>query len=223
MANSQLLQPAATNGFFFLKFLDNPGLLYNYGNFISVLAACADCIFAAKIAGQSNAPNFTNYFFGTWPAIFTSMAVVVFLVGGNKYALAWKNGFPPDQKHNAQGHIVSALGALLIGIALLGLAQSQLALILALITTCLHVCGKFGCWVAPQYDAQFKIMPLLSRITYVASLSFDIAAQVQHSQSLDIWTSKLVLPAGLIAATLFWARADWLLMPKWKKIMAGTE
>jgi hypothetical protein len=218
MANTQLLQHAATSRFSLPKFVHNPGLLYNAGNLISVLAACADCILAAKIAGQSNAPNFTNYFFGTWPAIFTSMAVAVFLAGGNKYTLAWKNGFPPDQKSNAQGHALSALGALLIGIALLGLAQNQLALYLALITTFLHVGGKFGSLVAPTYDVQFKIMPLLSRTTYVATLTLDVVAQMQHYQSADLLIAKLIMPACLIAATLFWARADWLLMPKrkWK-------
>ncbi len=217
MANSQLLQPAATNEFSYVKLLNNPGLLYNGGNLISVLAACADCIFAAKLAGQSDQPDFTNYFFGTWPAIFTSMAVAVFLIGGNKYAMAWKNGFPPDQKHNAQGHFISACGALLIGIALMGLAQNPLALCLAIITTCLHVGGKFGSWIAPQYDAQFKIMPLLSRTTYVATLALDIMAQVQNSQSTDVVIAKLILPICLVAATVFWARADWLLMPKWKR------
>jgi hypothetical protein len=223
MANSQLLQRAATSGFSFPKLLNNPGLLYNCGNLISVLAACADCILAAKIAGQSNALNFTNYFFGTWPAIFTSMAVAVFLAGGNKYTLAWKNGFPPDQKRNAHGHLLSALGALLIGVALLGLAQNQLAFYLALITTFLHVGGKFGSWAAPRYDAQFKAMPLLSRTTYVATLSLDIIAQIQHTQSTDMLIAKLILPSCLMAATIFWARADWLLMPKWKWSLAAVE
>ncbi len=216
MANSQLLQHAATRGFSFPKFPSNPGLLYNCGNLVSVLAACADCILAAKIAGQSNAPNFTNYFFGTWPAIFTSMAVAVFLTSGNRYTLAWKNGFPPDQRRNAQGHALSALGALLIGIALLGLAQNQLAFCLALITTFLHVGGKFGSLVAPTFDVQFKIMPLFSRTTYVATLALDVLAQAQHLHNTHALIAKLILPTGLIAATFLWARADWLLMPKRK-------
>jgi hypothetical protein len=223
MANSQLLQHAATSRFSLLKFAHNPGLLYNCGNLISVLAACADCVFATKIAGQANVPNFTNYFFGTWPAMFTSMAVAVFLAGGNKYALAWKNEFPPDQKSNAHGHLLSALGALLIGIALLGLAQNQLAFFLAFVTTILHVGGKFGSLVAPTYDVQFKIMPLLSRATYVATLTLDVVAQVQHSQNTDQLIAKLILPACLIAATLFWARADWLLMPKWMKSLTRVK
>jgi hypothetical protein len=216
MANSQLLQHAATSGFPLPKFVHNPGLLYNVGNLISVLAACADCILAAMIAGQSNAPNFTNYFFGTWPAIFTSLAVAVFLMSGNKYALAWKYGFPPDQKRNAQGHILSAFGALLIGIALLGLAQNPLAFYLALVTTLLHVGGKLGSWAAPYDDVKFKIMPFLSRTTYVATLSLDIVSQIQNAQSTDALIAKLMLPASLIAATIFWARADWLLIPKRK-------
>lgn len=223
MANSQLLQPAATSGFSFPKCLHNPGFLYNSGNLISVLAACADCILTAKIAGQSNGPNFVDYFFGTWPAIFTSMAVAVFLVGGNKYTLAWKNGFPPDQKRNSKGHAISAFGALLIGIALLGLAQNQLALFLALATTCLHAGGKIGSWFAPENDAHFKIMPLLSRAPYVATLSIDVVAQVQHDQNIDFLIIKLILPVCLIAATLFWARADWLLMPKWKLQLTPAE
>jgi hypothetical protein len=214
MANLQLLQPAAARRLSFPKFLHNPGLLYNSGNLISVLAACADCILAARIAGQSNGPNFINYFFGTWPAIFTSMAVAVFLIGGNEYTLAWKNGFPPDQKRNSQGHAISAFGALLIGIALLGLAQNDLAIFLSLVTTCLHTGGKLGSWIIPERDAQFKIMPLLSRATYVATLTIDVVAQVQYSQNNDALIVKLIMPACLIAATLFWARADWLLMPK---------
>jgi hypothetical protein len=216
MANTQLLQRAAASRFSLPKFVHNPGLLYNAGNLISVLVACADCIFAAKLAGQSNSPNIAHYFFGTWPAIFTSLAVAVFLASGNKYALAWKNGFPPNQKCNAQGHALSALGALLIGIALLGLAQNQLAFYLALITTFLHVGGKFGSLVAPTYDVQFKIMPLLSRTTYVATLALDVLAQAQHLHNTHALIAKLILPTGLIAATFLWARADWLLMPKRK-------
>ena len=223
MINSQFLRLAATRKFSLPNFLHNPGLLYNSGNLIPVLAACADCILAAKFAGQSDGPNFTNYFFGTWPAIFTFMAVAVFLAGGNKYTLAWKNGFPPDQKRNAQGHVISAFGTLLIGIALLGLAQNKLALFLALVTTCLHVGGKFGSWTASVDDALFKIMPLLSRATYVATLTLDVVAQVQHSQSTDSLVVKLILPTCLIAATLFWARADWLLIPKRKGSLMLAE
>lgn len=223
MANTQMLQPAATGRFSVPKFLQNPGLLYNCGNLVSILAACADCILAAKIAGQSSELNFIDYFFGTWPAIFTSLAVAVFFTSGNQYSLAWKNGFPPDQNRNAQGHLLSALGALLIGIALLGLAQNQLAVFLASITTALHVSGKLGSWAAPKYDAQFKIMPLLSRTTYVATLALDIIAQIQHTESTDILIAKLILPSCLIAATFLWARADWLLMPKWRRKLAGDK
>lgn len=223
MANTQMLQHAATGRFSLSKFLKNPGLLYNAGNLISVLAACADCIVSANIIGRSTAPNFTNYFFGTWPAILTSMAVAFFLMSGNRYALAWKNGFPPEQKRNAHGHLLSALGALLIGIALMGLAQNQLTLVLALITTILHFGGKFGSWAAPRFDAQFKLMPLFSRTTYVATLALDIIAQIQHTESTDILIANLILPSCLIAATFFWARADWLLMPKWNRKLAGDN
>ena len=65
MISSQLLRLAATRKFSLPNFLYNPGLLYNSGNLIPVLAACADCILAAKFAGQSDGSNFTNYFFGT--------------------------------------------------------------------------------------------------------------------------------------------------------------
>jgi hypothetical protein len=94
---------------------------------------------------------------------------------------------------------------------LIGLSQNIFSLVLAVITTLLHAGGKFGSWTRMGHDAFFKTLPLLSRATYVASLSWDIATVVtQNSYGTDIIV-QMLFPAALICVAALWARADWLL------------
>ncbi len=205
-----------------LKWLRNPGIFYNVGNGLALFAAIFHCAVRANLDVASSISELRNYFFGTWPALFTSLAVVAFLFSGRKYAQAWASGFPPVERANQTGHLVSAFGAILIGLGLIGFSVTALTLALAIITTLLHAGGKFGSWWSKDRIDLFKVMPLVSRVTYGASLAFDIQSQIAKMASFSDAT-VLLLPSALIFATLFWARADWLLRPKVEAHVISAE
>ncbi len=193
--------------------LQNPGQLYNAGNALAIFGALLSCAVLAGIQKTSVAYGIGNFFFGSLPALLATLASTIFWVSGMKYAEAWKHGFPPQAKANAAGHALSTLGALLIGLALMAMARSEVALALAIVATILHVGGKWGSWTAPGNDAYFKPMPFYSRVPYVTSLCLDIRSDWLHSAAVD-GVPQILLPLGLIFAAAFWARADWCLLQK---------
>lgn len=196
--------------------LSNPGLLYNAGNLV---AFAGSLILFILVSGGSHGVTlngFSAHFLGNWPAALTTLATITFWISGMKYAAAWARGFPPDLKLNSAGHAISTLGALLIGAALIGLARTEVALALALIATILHAGGKMVSWFAPDDDCYFKPMPLYSRIPYVTTLCLDMRSDMLTSTSMSLFATNIALPVFLLFATLFWARADWLLLPKSK-------
>jgi hypothetical protein len=196
--------------------LSNPGFLYNAGNLMTFVGSV---ILFVVVSGGSQGltlNGFAAHFLGNWPAALTTLATIIFWTSGMKYAAAWSHGFPPDQRLNGAGHAISTLGALTIGVALIGLARTEVALALALIATILHAGGKMVSWLAPQDDCYFKPMPLYSRIPYVTTLCLDMRSDLLTSATAREFASKITLPVFLLVATLFWARADWLLLPKAK-------
>jgi hypothetical protein len=191
--------------------LQNPGRLYNDGNLVALAGAISYCAISAQLKGAATLSELKVFFFGSWPALFTTLAVIIFFISGKKYADAWAKGFPPNENLNTQGHALSTIGAVLVGFGLIGLSQNIFSLVLAVITTLLHAGGKFGSWTRMGHDAFFKTLPLLSRATYVASLSWDIATIVtQNSYGTDMIV-QMLFPAALICAAALWSRADWLL------------
>jgi hypothetical protein len=191
--------------------LSNPGILYNIGNGIAFCGALL--VFAATVPHGFVVQGLGKHFLGNWPAAFTSMATVLFWLGGLKYARAWSHGFPPDATANAAGHALSSGGALLIGFALIGLARSDVALALALVATFMHLGGKLASWRIPDNDCYFKALPLYSRIPYVTALCLDLRAEYLSGASGTALAAALLLPLGLLVAAGFWGRADWLLLP----------
>jgi hypothetical protein len=191
----------------------NPGQLYNAGNALAIFGSLLSCAVLAGIQKSSVAYGIGNFFFGSLPAFLATLASVIFWVSGMKYAEAWKYGFPPMAKANAAGHALSTFGALLIGMALMAMARSEVALALAIVATILHVGGKWGSWTAPGSDTYFKPMPFYSRVPYVTSLCLDIRSDWLHSAAVD-GVPQILLPLGLIFAAAFWARADWCLLQK---------
>ena len=195
------------------SFLTNPGNLYNAGNWLAILAALVQQFLWASADLTALLSGAAAYFFGSWPALLTTLATCTFFIGGRKYAKAWVNGFPPEAEANRAGHLWSALGALLLGIGLVGFAQNETALTLAAISTTLHAGGKLGSALVSKYDAAFKPLPLLSRLPYALSLVFDIVGQVTLPQPEAQLMTNLVMPFALIFCAALWASADCLLMP----------
>jgi hypothetical protein len=191
--------------------LQNPGRLYNLGNYLALSAAILHCLVSAYVKGITTTSEIGSFFFGSWPAMFTTLAVLIFFVSGRIYAKAWATGFPPIAKLNSQGHMLSAMGAVFVGVGLIGISQNNLSLFLAVTTTILHAGGKFGSWIGFGNDAAFKILPLLSRGTYIASLVLDIAATTMQNNFGMNLSIEILLPLALITAAAAWARADWLL------------
>jgi hypothetical protein len=202
--------------FDFKQSSSNPGLLYNIGNAIAFFGAISAFVLHALLAQNLSGTSFAGHFIGTAPAVLTTVATLVFWIGGLNYAKAWAGGFPPQPVFNGRGHALSTLGAFSIGLALVLMARTEVALALALVATILHVGGKWVSWKAPDADQYFKPMPLYSRVPYATTVLLDLRNDMLTSHSLDDATIKVVLPLFLLVATLFWARADWLLLPQQK-------
>jgi hypothetical protein len=202
-----------TRSHFSWQFLSNPGVLYNCGNGLAIFGSALLFVF---LANSHRDASMWGHFLGSWPAVATTAASVIFWIGGMQYAKAWNKGFPPAAKANNAGHALSTLGALIIGIALIGLARSEVALALAIIATILHTGGKLVSWYAPEADDYFKPMPLYSRVPYVTTLFLDMRSDVMANTAIAAIPSVVVLPFFLVLATAFWARADWLLLQKAK-------
>ena len=200
----------------FVSILSNPGLLYNIGNLIAFFGALALFMLLSRSGRGVTADGFVAHFLGNWPAVLTTAASLIFWVSGVQYAKAWTKGFPPEAKSNNAGHALSTLGALTIGVALMGLARTEVALALAIIATILHAGGKLASWRAPGADDYFKPMPLYSRVPYVTTLCLDMRSDMLAGGALNDVVTGLVLPLFLLVATMFWARADWLLLQKVK-------
>jgi hypothetical protein len=189
----------------------NPGWLYNAGNAVAFFGALLLCGLTAPQGLTAN--SLSIHLLGNTPATLTTVATLLFWISGLKYAAAWSAGFPPEPNANAAGHALSTCGAILIGFALMALARSEVALALAIVATIMHAGGKLASWRAPDNDGYFKAMPLYSRVPYATTLFLDLRSDGVAFGDL---TLAAVLPCALLIATLFWARADWLLLPKAK-------
>ena len=192
----------------------NPGLLYNIGNLLAIFGTLTLFMLLSGSGRGVTADGFVAHFLGNWPAVLTTAASLIFWVSGMQYAKAWAKGFPPEAKSNNAGHALSTLGALTIGVALMGLARSEVSLALAIIATILHAGGKLASWRAPGADDYLKPMPLFSRVPYVTTLCLDMRSDVLSGAGLNDVVTGLALPMFLLMATMFWARADWLLLQK---------
>ena len=190
--------------------VNNPGHMYNVGNLVAFAGALG--IFALQIKLARGDQSLWQHLFGTLEATATSLATLVFWIGGRKYATAWVRGFPPEERANRAGHVLSCFGAILIGVVLVRLAATETALALSLIATILHVGGKLGSWLAADQDRHFKPMPFYSRIPYAATLMLDLRHGFLTDLEGQAWDASMLMPAMLIVATIFWARADWVLL-----------
>jgi hypothetical protein len=195
------------------KAFGNPGRTYNTGNTLAIGGAVAQVV-AASPDLLTLAHGLTTQFMGNLPSVLITLGSLVFFHSGWNYDQAWANGFPPDAKKNDNGHKGSVAGATLLAAGLYGLAQSDTALLAAVVGGTMHAGGKLGSLIEPEHDATYKFFPLISRAPAGASLMLDILDGMSKYPHFMEGAKHSILPAFVIAANIVWARADTMLMPE---------
>jgi hypothetical protein len=142
-----------------------------------------------------------------------TVATLVFFVSGEAYHRAWQSGFPPDKRLNRLGDLLSAAGALALGVALMMLGHPFLAATAGL----LHAVGKFGSTVCkpdgapgPEWPWIFRASVLVSRIPAMLAALIELLG---HFPALAHGgpTLPAMMPATLLICYVLWAKADLLL------------
>jgi hypothetical protein len=184
-----------------------PGGYYNLGNVIGLISGISLQI----LHGQSSvAQTALDYLFGNASALWLTLATLIFMVSGEAYYRAWKNGFPPIAKLNWWGDFLSGFGALALGIALYLLGQPLLAATAGL----LHAVGKFGSAFYVQkselhldWHKVFRWLVVFSRMPALGATAVALIYAIGLG-SLEAFGA----PATLMVCYLLWLRADMLLL-----------
>ncbi len=197
--------------------LVGPGGYYNAGNAFGLVMGIALQVSTAPAdggAGSTVLGAMRDYLAGNAGAVALTAATAVFFVSGEAYHRAWAQGAPPDPTLNRRGDLLSAVGALLLGLALLSLGQWMLAATAGL----MHALGKLGSgyrwrrvpgWPQAWPDC-YRTAVLASRVPALiaALIGFVIAAA-----RFDAGTSMAMLltPLTLVICYGLWSRADLML------------
>lgn len=199
-----------------LSRLSGPGGYYNLGNLVGLLSGTAVQMLQVSQRGpgrpSSPVQAVVDQFLGTPSAVALSVAMLVFVWGGEVYHRAWAQGFPPDRTLNRRGDVLSGIGALFLGVGLLITGQPMLALTAGL----LHALGKFGSawagqtrprlWPATWPDL-WRTLVVASRVPALLAAVLGLAvAATQQDSGLAILT-----PGTLILCYALWIKADVLL------------
>ena len=193
-----------------------PGGYYNIGNAVGLAGGLALAAWnASGVGGAATAA--AGYFAGSGSAVALTVATLVFFWSGEVYHRAWADPARPDAELNRQGDLLSAMGAVALGIslALLGLP------LLAATAGLMHALGKLGSalhrpgtpppfgWPKAWPDL-FRSVVLLSRVpaTLVAALALVAGLSGAGSEAL---MPALLGPGVLLLCNLLWAKADLLL------------
>ncbi|WP_210529917.1 hypothetical protein [Rubellimicrobium arenae] len=195
--------------------MSGPGGYYNLGNAVGLAGGLALATWnATGVTGAATAA--AGYVAGSGSALALTGATLVFFWSGEVYHRAWADPSRPDADLNRQGDLLSAVGAVALGIslALLGLP------LLAVTAGLLHALGKLGSalhgpgtsafgWPS-RWPDPFRSLVLLSRgpATLVAALA--LATGLSGSAS-GAMMSALLGPGVLLLCNLLWAKADLLL------------
>lgn len=186
--------------------LRGPGGLYNAGNLIGLTAGLSLQISAASNGAAKAA---ADYLAGSASALFLTAATLVFLVSGEAYHRAWRNGFPANRRLNVCGDFLSGTGALALGAALFALGQPLLAATAGL----MHAFGKFGSALHRPGNATDVDWPRVFRLTVIASrVPAILAALTELARSIPAGGVCAAAPVVLLICHLLWARADVMLM-----------
>ncbi len=191
----------------FAERMRGPGGTYNLGNLIGLVSEISLQVMHGKV---SAAESVVEYLIGNASSLWLTVATLVFIVSGEAYFRAWKNGFPPDVRLNWWGDFLSGIGALALGVALFLLGQPILAATAGL----LHAFGKFGSafhesWVAGQLDwpRVFRWLVVFSRMPALGATAIAIA-HVSAAGTLMAFTA----PVTLLVCYSLWLRADLMLL-----------
>ena len=197
--------------------LVGPGGYYNIGNALGLVSGVALSVVAAGGAQgptlQTGVQAVYDYLAGSASALSISAAMLIFFWSGEVYLRAWAGGFPPDARLNRRGDLLSAFGALMLGLGLFLLGQPLLAATAGL----LHAAGKFGSAlqdhsVAPArrfWPDPFRTAVLISRVPALVILLIELAAALSAPGGPA--PLAVAAPALLITCYLLWAKADLLL------------
>jgi hypothetical protein len=195
------------------KRLAGPGGLYNIGNAVGLGMGIALQVGSVPDGGlgvQAAAAAMLDYLGGNAGAMALTLATAVFFVSGEAYHRAWANGSPPDQALNRRGDVLSGIGALILGVALLSLGHVMLAATAGL----LHAAGKFGSawkwrpipgWGSTWPDF-YRSAVLASRVPAILAALIDLTDVLTRSDAGTPWT-----PLTLLVCYALWSWADVLL------------
>ncbi len=198
--------------------LHGPGGLYNLGNLIALATGIAlQFTEAASGAGTSIVELLNAYFFGSPGASWLTLAIAIFLVAGEVYHRAWKDGAPPDIQLNRMGDILSFLGAMALTASLIFFGD----VVLALVSGTLLAGGKLGTAIVPEdYGMEparnrlpraFRLAVVISRAPALIGLTIELFRQLAHAQEVQ-GVGQIVAPVIMFGCYLIWARADLLLL-----------
>jgi hypothetical protein len=191
--------------------LHGPGGLYNIGNFLGLAAGITVQI--AHSADSGAAKALVDYLAGDVSAFMLTLATLVFFVSGEAYHRAWQYGYPPDKRLNRLGDLLSAVGALALGVALLKLGQPFLAATAGL----LHAAGKLSSAICKSDAASGTDWPWIFRASVLVSrVPAMLAALIELLGHLTALTHggptlPALMPATLLVCYVLWAKADLLL------------
>ena len=197
--------------------LAGPGGYYNVGNAVGLgmgVALQLTAVPAGALEMQSAATAVWEYLAGNAGAVALTAATAVFFLSGEAYHRAWAHGAPPKDALNRRGDLLSAIGALILGIALLSLGQ----VMLAATAGGLHALGKFGSafrWrTLPGWPSAwpnfYRTAVLASRVPAIlAALIGLVSALPQVAAGAPL--AGLLTPLTLLVCYALWCKADLLL------------
>jgi hypothetical protein len=194
--------------------LVGPGGYYNAGNAIGLTMGIVLQVGSVPDGGlgvQAAVGAMLDYLGGNAGAMALTAATAVFFWSGEAYHRAWANGAPPDEALNRRGDLLSAIGALVLGVALLSLGQVMLAATAGL----LHAAGKFGsAWKwrplpgwRPDWPDFYRSAVLASRVPALLAALIDLFDVVAAGGP----STALLTPLTLLVCYVLWSKADLML------------
>ena len=195
-----------------------PGGFYNLGNAVALGTGIALQLRTANASGTGWSRALLAYFVGSPSATALTVATIVFFVGGEVYHRAWQAGSEPDPFLLRLGDLLSAVGAVALGIGLLILDKPVLAAFSGL----LHALGKLGNSLPPAERMRdrfwprhlpdpFRLSVVVSRIPALLAASLAILAAAA-GWAYGSSGSDVAASFGLIVAYLLWTKADVMLL-----------
>lgn len=208
--------------------MQGPGGYHNAGNLLCLATSLGLQVSAAAAAQRSGPDAIYHFLLGSPTAVGLTIAMTIFLVGGEVYYHAWRGRSSPDPLLNRAGDLLSALGNVVLAYSLLQIGQP----VLALISGCMVIMGKLGSAIlgdgakVPGWPARwgdpFRLVALAGRVPAIAAACADFV--LQAGLVLDGRTAGPLIQAGtLIVCQALWIRADLLLLDGGRKAARAAQ